>query len=46
MSNWQEAVYYNSPVFIQNALVSMLGYKLRRERYTAQGDSMLSLLLE
>ena len=45
MKSWQEELYYRSPVFIQNAAVTLLGMKLKRERYTSDGDNMLLLLL-
>lgn len=46
MNKVLEAIYYRSPVFLQNIAVSGLGYKLYRERYNKSWKEMYSLLME
>ena len=46
MNNFIEKIYFLSPVFIQNILISLYGYKLYRERYTGNHDSDLETLLK
>ncbi|MAI32196.1 MAG: hypothetical protein CMM07_11075 [Rhodopirellula sp.] len=41
-----EKVYYSSPVWMQNILVSALGYRLYLRRYTGSYHQILSLLSE
>ena len=41
-----DAIYYNSPVFLQNLLVSAYGYKLNKRRYGHHHDDMLLKLEE
>jgi phenylacetate-CoA ligase len=40
-----EKIYFNSPLFIQNILISVYGYKLYRERYTGNHKKYLQQLL-
>lgn len=44
MKKLAEKLYYQSPVFLQNIAISVLGEKLRRERFNEEGEKMLSLL--
>ena len=39
-----EKVYYRSPVFLQNVAVSILGFKLKNERFNKAGSTQLKLL--
>lgn len=40
-----EKLYYKSPVLLQNLAVSLMGLKLRRERYHSAGKAMLEQLM-
>jgi len=42
----KESLYFSSPVFVQNILVSLYGYKLFRERYNKNADYYLNMLLQ
>ena len=46
MNRFIEKIYFLSPVFIQNVLISLYGYKLYRERYIGNHDSDLEKLLK
>lgn len=46
MASLAEKIYFRSPVFIQNVLVSLYGLKLYRERYSKNADAYLKQLLE
>ncbi|GAA5218541.1 phenylacetate--CoA ligase family protein [Corallincola platygyrae] len=45
MSPWMEKLYYASPVWCQNLLVSMYGLKLRKERFSPDAERYLKSLL-
>lgn len=45
MNSIAEKIYYKSPVFIQNIAVTLLGWKLYRERFNTAGHEMLLELL-
>ena len=46
MNSISEKIYFASPVFIQNILVSVYGYKLYRERYVGNHAKYLTELLK
>lgn len=46
MNKALEKIYYKSPIFIQNLMTSIYGYKLYRERYVGKHDQYLKELLE
>lgn len=41
-----ESLYYSSPVWLQNMLVSALGYRLYLKRYTGRYHQIRALLSE
>jgi len=45
MNNFIEKIYFSCPVFIQNVLISLYGYKLYKERYIGNHDADLDKLL-
>jgi len=45
MNTFIEKLYFRSPVFFQNMMVSIYGYKLYRERYAGNHDYYLGQLL-
>lgn len=44
MKPFIEALYFKSPVFLQNMAVSLMGYKLYKERFNKSGGEMLKEL--
>lgn len=46
MNSIFENIYFNSPIFLQNIMVSAYGYKLYRERYIGNHDRYLKGLLK
>jgi len=46
MSNQLETIYYKCPIWLQNVLVSGLGYRLYRKRYSGQFKEIRSMLAE
>lgn len=46
MNSLLEKVYSNSPIFFQNIMTTIYGYKLYRERYMGNHDRYLKQLLE
>lgn len=46
MNSLVEKMYFNSPIFIQNIVTSIYGYKLYLERYLGNHDKYLKQLLE
>lgn len=46
MASLQEQIYYHSPVWLQNLLVSAYGYRLYRKRYTGVFHEIRALLRE
>jgi phenylacetate-CoA ligase len=44
MKSFTEMIYYSSPVFLQNILISIYGYKLYRDRYNENARQYLSEL--
>lgn len=46
MNLYLEKIYFKSPVFLQNLMTSVYGYKLLCERYTGNHDKYLSELLK
>ncbi|WP_369601985.1 hypothetical protein AAIA72_03080 [Hahella sp. SMD15-11] len=46
MNKWAESLYYRSPVWLQNILVSLYGLKLVRERYAPGSDHVLQSLCD
>jgi phenylacetate-CoA ligase len=44
MNQLLEYMYYRSPVVAQNCAISLMGWKLRRERYAPEGERMLETL--
>lgn len=46
MASKTEAIYYASPVWLQNLLVSLMGYRLYRKRYTAPYLDLLAQVRE
>lgn len=46
MNTFIERMYFKSPVFLQNIMTSLYGYKLYRERYIGSHDRYLEQLLK
>lgn len=45
MNTFIEKIYFKSPIFLQNIMTSLYGYKLFRERYIGRHDKYLEQLL-
>ena len=46
MNSFLEQIYFKSPNFLQNVMVSAYGYKLYRDRYIGNHDKYLGQLLK
>lgn len=44
MSNWKDRAYHRSPVWLQDAAVSLLGLQLQRQRYGRAGRDFVAYL--